>query len=114
MRILLLALVFLATGYAHAIDSKVKDGYADSNGVKIHYVSLGERSSRSSWHPRLSRFLVHVALIRWPRFPINFSAWPSIKARFPILSDKPVGVENYDMRLLVGDVIADVIKSLGG
>ena len=28
------------------------------------------------------------------------------------LSDKPKGVENYDMRLLVGDVAA-VIKSLG-
>jgi pimeloyl-ACP methyl ester carboxylesterase len=109
MRILLLAFVFLATVYAHEIDSKVKDGYADSNGVKIHYVSLGSG-------PLI--VMIHGFPDFWYTWRDQMAALSdkfqcvAIDQRGYNLSDKPVGVENYDMRLLVGDVIA-VIKSLG-
>ena len=109
MRILLLAFVFLATVYAHEIDSKVKDGYADSNGVKIHYVSIGSG-------PLI--VMIHGFPDFWYTWRDQMAALSdkfqcvAIDQRGYNLSDKPVGVENYDMRLLVGDVIA-VIKSLG-
>ena len=41
MRTTLLALVLAVAAHAAGIDAKVKNGYADSNGVKIHYASLG-------------------------------------------------------------------------
>ncbi len=56
--------------------AEYKDGYADSNSVKIHYATTGTG------------------------------------LRGYNLSDKPAGEENYDMRLLIGDVAA-VIKHLG-
>ena len=59
-----------------ATAAEYKDGYADSNGVKTHYVTTGTG------------------------------------LRGYNLSDKPAGEENYDMRLLIGDVAA-VIKHLG-
>ncbi len=109
MRILLLAFVFLATVYAHEIDSKVKDGYADSNGVKIHYVSLGSG-------PLI--VMIHGFPDFWYTWRDQMAALSdkfqcvAIDQRGYNLSDKPKGVENYDMRLLVGDVIA-VIKAQG-
>jgi epoxide hydrolase 4 len=109
MRILMLALVFLATVYAHEIDSKVKDGYADSNGVKIHYVSIGSG-------PLI--IMIHGFPDFWYTWRDQMAALSdkfqcvAIDQRGFNLSDKPKGVENYDMRLLVGDVIA-VIKAQG-
>ena len=41
MRTLLVTLAFAVATQAAGIDGKVKDGYADSNGVKIHYASVG-------------------------------------------------------------------------
>src|SRR5437588_5000773 len=41
MRSTLLALLLSTAAFAGDIESKVKHGYADSNGVKIHYASLG-------------------------------------------------------------------------
>jgi pimeloyl-ACP methyl ester carboxylesterase len=89
---------------------RVKHGYAVSEGgVKIHYASLGEGPL--------------VVMIRG--FPDFWYSWrkqmdtlsdrhqvAAIDQRGYNLSDKPKGVENYDMRLPVGDVAA-VIKSLG-
>jgi len=57
-----------------------------------------------------SRFLVHVA--RPDGGLADQYQVVAIDQRGYNLSGKPSGVENYDMRLLVGDVIA-VIKSLG-
>ena len=98
-----------ASVYASDIESRVKNGYADSNGVKIHYASLGSG-------PLI--IMIHG-------FPDYWYTWRdqmeflsdkfqcvAIDQRGYNLSDKPKGVENYDMRLLVGDVVA-VIKSLG-
>jgi pimeloyl-ACP methyl ester carboxylesterase len=87
----------------------VTEGHADSNGVKIHYASLGSG-------PLM--VMVHG-------FPDFWYTWRhqmeglagqyqcvAIDQRGYNLSDQPDGVENYDMRLLVGDVIA-VIKHFG-
>ena len=94
---------------AQDLESRVKHGYADSNGVKIHYASLGAGPL--------------VVMIHG--FPDYWYSWrhqmESLSDKFQVvaidqrgynLSDKPKGVENYDMRLLVGDVAA-VIKHLG-
>jgi pimeloyl-ACP methyl ester carboxylesterase len=91
------------------IDARVKHGYADSNGVRIHYATLGSGPL--------------VVMIHG--FPDYWYTWRAqmegLADRFQVvaidqrgynLSDKPAGVENYDIRLLVGDVIA-VIKHLG-
>ncbi len=91
------------------IESSVKHGYADNNGVKIHYASLGKG-------PLI--VMIHG-------FPDYWYTWRkqmevlsknyqtvAIDQRGYNLSDKPKGVENYDVKLLVSDVIA-VIRSLG-
>jgi pimeloyl-ACP methyl ester carboxylesterase len=92
------------------IFDRVKHGYAVSDGgVKIHYASLGEGPL--------------VVMIHG--FPDFWYSWRSqmdaLSAQFQVvaidqrgynLSDKPKGVESYDMRLLVGDVAA-VIRHLG-
>ena len=89
---------------------RVKHGYATSDGgVKIHYASLGEGPL--------------VVMIHG--FPDFWYSWrhqmDALSGQFQVvaidqrgynLSDKPKGVESYDMRLLVGDVAA-VIKHLG-
>ncbi|MEW6212585.1 MAG: alpha/beta hydrolase [Acidobacteriota bacterium] len=110
--IILLAVCILTLSVSAAaqdFDSRVKHGYADSNGVKIHYASLGSGPL--------------VVMIHG--FPDYWYSWrhqmQALSDRFQVvaidqrgynLSDKPKGVENYDMRLLVGDVAA-VIKHLG-
>src|SRR5262249_499674 len=105
---LVLSCLFASAG-ASDFESRVKEGYADSNGVKIHYVSRGSG-------PLI--VMIHG-------FPDHWYTWRkqmdglsnkyqcvAIDQRGYNLSDKPQGVENYDMALLAGDVIA-VIKHLG-
>lgn len=104
-------LVAAAAGpaFAAGIDDKVTHGYADSNGVKIHYAKMGSG-------PLI--VMIHG-------FPDYWYTWrdqmEGLADRFTVvamdqrgynLSDKPAGVENYDMRLLVGDVVA-VITHVG-
>lgn len=103
-------LSFLAACSANAADleSRVKHGYADSGGVKIHYASVGSG-------PLI--VMIHG-------FPDYWYTWrrqmEGLEDKFQVvaidqrgynLSDKPEGVSNYEMRLLAGDVIA-VIKHL--
>jgi pimeloyl-ACP methyl ester carboxylesterase len=109
-KLALLCLCFAAVAAsASDFESRVKQGYADSNGVKIHYVTIGSG-------PLI--VMIHG-------FPDFWYTWRhqmeglsdkyqcvAIDQRGYNLSDKPDGVENYDVRLLVGDVIA-VIKHLG-
>jgi pimeloyl-ACP methyl ester carboxylesterase len=94
---------------------RVEHGYANSDGgVKIHYASLGPKQSASA--PLV--ILIHG-------FPDFWYTWRdqmlAMSDRFQLvaidqrgynLSDKPKGVESYDMRLLVADVAA-VIRHLG-
>jgi epoxide hydrolase 4 len=109
MRSLLLLLTLGAIMSASDIESRVKHGYADSNGVKIHYASLGTG-------PLV--VMIHGFPDFWYTWRDQMDALSdkfqcvAIDQRGYNLSDKPKGVENYDMRLLVGDVVA-VIKSLG-
>jgi pimeloyl-ACP methyl ester carboxylesterase len=80
-----------------------EDGYVNSSGVKIHYVTMG------SGEPLI---LVHG-------FPDFWYTWraqmPELAKHFQVvaidqrgynLSDKPEGVENYKMEKLVGDLNA--------
>jgi len=98
------------------LEKRVEHGYADSGGVKIHYASLGPTKADKSKAPLI--VMIHG-------FPDFWYTWRdqmeglsdnyqvvAIDQRGYNLSDKPKGVENYDVRLLVGDVAA-VIRHLG-
>ena len=90
------------------IFDEVTHGYADNNGVKIHYVTAGEGPL--------------VVMIHG--FPDFWYSWrhqmEALRDEFQVvaidqrgynLSDQPQGVENYAMPALVGDVAA-VIRHL--
>jgi epoxide hydrolase 4 len=93
------------------IEARVEHGYADSNGVKIHYAALGDKKN-----PLI--VMIHGFPDFWYSWRDQMDALSkdyyvvAIDQRGYNLSDKPKGIENYDMRLLVGDVAA-VIKHLG-
>ena len=108
----LMMLLCLCGGIAKAdsgFDSKVKHDYADNNGVKIHYASIGKG-------PLI--VMIHGFPDFWYTWREQMQALsPSyqvvaIDQRGYNLSDKPKGVENYDIKFLVSDVAA-VIKHLG-
>jgi pimeloyl-ACP methyl ester carboxylesterase len=109
MRFLVLPLLAALSLSAGDIESKVTHGYADSNGVKIHYASLGKG-------PLI--VMIHGFPDYWYTWRDQMEALSdkyqcvAIDQRGYNLSDKPKGVENYKVQLLVGDVLA-VIKSLG-
>lgn len=86
-----------------------EEGFADSNGVKIHYVTAGEG-------PLL--VMIHG-------FPDYWYTWreqmPALAKHFKVVaidqrgynkSDHPEGIDNYKVDKLVGDVAA-VIKHFG-
>src|SRR5581483_10467617 len=79
----------IALGADNDLDKRVEHGYADSNGVKIHYVSLGKGP-------------LIVMIHGFPDF------WYTWRDQMEALSKDYQGVENYDIRLLVGDVAAVV------
>ncbi len=97
-----------AIGRAHvqAEESELgTHGYADSDGVKIHYVTMGKGPL--------------VVLIHG--FPDYWYTWrkqmPALAKHFQVVaidqrgynkSDQPTGVENYTMDKLVGDVVCVV------
>ncbi|MGE0886343.1 MAG: alpha/beta fold hydrolase [Blastocatellales bacterium] len=116
LTLLVFTFVFLILPFASAmaaddIESRVEHGYADSGGVKIHYAALGDKKN-----PLI--VMIHGFPDFWYTWRDQMAALSkdyycvAIDQRGYNLSDKPKGVENYDMRLLVGDVIA-VIKHLG-
>src|SRR5262245_35372287 len=109
-----LALGIVCAGFAGMspaadVESKVKEGFADSAGVKIHYVTLGSGPL--------------VVMIHG--FPDYWYTWrhqmEGLADKFQVVaidqrgynkSDKPPGVASYAVPLLVADVIA-VVKHLG-
>ena len=108
-RLCVLMLACAAPQAAADLESRVENGYADSGGVKIHYAALGRGS----------------LIVMIHGFPDFWYTWrnqmeelaktyrvAAMDLRGYNLSDKPHGVENYDMKLLVGDVLA-VIHHLG-
>ena len=98
----------ITTAAARADDllDRVEHGYADSDGVKIHYASLGTG-------PLV--VMIHGFPDFWYTWRHQMKALSSthqvvaIDQRGYNRSDKPKGVESYDAKLLVADVIA-VIK----
>jgi epoxide hydrolase 4 len=109
MRNIVSLLLLSAVAFAADIESRVKNGYADSNGVKIHYASLGKGPLMIMIHGFPDFWYTWRAQMEV--LSKNFQC-VAIDQRGYNLSDKPKGVENYDMKSLVGDVAA-VIKSLG-
>jgi pimeloyl-ACP methyl ester carboxylesterase len=110
MRTLLAVLLTTATALTAAdLEARVQHGYANNNGVKIHYATLG----------------AGPLIVMIHGFPDYWYTWrdqmEGLSDRYQVvaidqrgynLSDHPEGDENYDMRLLVSDVAA-VIKHLG-
>lgn len=91
------------------IERRVTHGFATNNGVRVHYAALGQGPL--------------VVLIHG--FPDFWLTWRHLMAtlakehetvaidqRGYNLSDKPKGVESYDMEALVGDVAA-VVRARG-
>ncbi len=106
----ILAMVLLLQSWSTIVrGQELEHGYADSSGVKIHYVTAGEGP-------------LVILLHGFPDF------WYSWRDQIPALakshqvvaidqrgynkSDQPEGVENYAMPKLVGDVVA-VMDHLG-
>ena len=108
--ILLLVLGISATAEADdSLHDRVRHAHADSNGVKIHYVTLGKG-------PLV--VMIHGFPDYWYTWRHQMAALAdsfqvvAIDMRGYNRSDKPKGVEQYDLKLLVGDVAA-VIKHVG-
>jgi pimeloyl-ACP methyl ester carboxylesterase len=99
-----------SSGFAQTdLDNRVEHSYANSNGVKIHYASLGKGPLVVMIHGFPDYWYTWRAQME--ELSKNYQV-VAIDQRGYNLSDKPKGVENYDMSLLVGDVVA-VIKHLG-
>jgi pimeloyl-ACP methyl ester carboxylesterase len=83
---------------------QVEHRYADSNGVKIHYAALGKGKLI---------VLIHGFPDFWYSWRHQMQALvqagyrvAAVDQRGYNLSDHPAGVENYSMRLLLGDIAA--------
>jgi pimeloyl-ACP methyl ester carboxylesterase len=107
--LLAMSIVLLLNGRAIAEAELGEDGFADSGGVKIHYVTAGKGplvvmihgfpDFWYTWRAQMPELAKHYQVV-------------AIDQRGYNLSDKPEGVENYAMDKLAGDVVA-VIKHLG-
>ncbi len=113
-----LAAAFAALAGDGDLESRVRHGFADSNGVKIHYAALGPETAPAAGKKAPLVVMVHG-------FPDYWYTWRhqmevlaadhevvAIDQRGYNRSDRPKGVENYDIALLVGDVAA-VIRHFG-
>jgi pimeloyl-ACP methyl ester carboxylesterase len=99
---------------------QVEHRYADSDGVKIHYAALGPASRQANGQVNDTAPLV----VMIHGFPDFWYTWrkqmraladagyrtAAVDLRGYNLSDKPKGVANYAMPLLVGDIAA-VVKA---
>jgi pimeloyl-ACP methyl ester carboxylesterase len=104
MAVLVLPCAILASPDEDIFD-RVKHGYADSRGVKIHYAMLGREGAPLvvmihgfpdfwySWRHQMAQLAKDYQVV-------------AIDQRGYNLSDKPKGKENYDMSLLIDDVRA--------
>lgn len=91
------------------IERKVAHGYATNDGVRIHYARLGEGPLMVMIHGFPDCWLTWRAQMEVLAKTHEVIA---IDQRGYNLSDRPKGVENYDMKLLVSDVAA-VIRARG-
>jgi pimeloyl-ACP methyl ester carboxylesterase len=112
LALLLAAAMLPAVGCAYRpIEKRVKHDFATNDGVDIHYVTLGKRSG--------------PLVVMLHGFPDFWYTWrhlmdplsenyrvAALDMRGYNLSGKPVGVQNYTMDKLIGDVAA-VIRNEG-
>ena len=112
MKVALLLTVLLASSVVSTeqdLYGRVEHGYADNNGVKIHYATIGSGPTV---------VMIHGFPDFWYGWRYQMEALANeyrivaIDQRGYNLSDKPEGADNYAMPLLVSDVVA-VIRSLG-
>ncbi len=107
-----LVLVVLAVEAGAAtrdVYDRVRDGYADSDGVRIHYATLGHGplvvmihgfpDFWYTWRDQMAALSHHYQVVAMDQRGYN-------------LSDKPAGVGQYDILLLANDVAA-VIHDVG-
>jgi pimeloyl-ACP methyl ester carboxylesterase len=102
-------LVLARPAVARDVFDRVRHGYADSDGVRIHYATLGHGplvvmihgfpDFWYSWRDQIDALAHHYQVV-------------AIDQRGYNLSDRPGGVENYDLVHLVNDVVA-VIRDVG-
>jgi pimeloyl-ACP methyl ester carboxylesterase len=101
--VIIVAISLLAVPTSARADELGEDGFADSNGVKIHYVTAGQGP----------------LIVMLHGFPDFWYTWrdqmPALAKHFQVVavdlrgynkSDQPEGVENYTLDKLVGDVEA--------
>lgn len=111
LRLLILALGVRALAAGADFERRVSHGEARSGDVKIHYATLGAKSA-----PLI--ILIHGFPDYWYTWSEQMEALSkeyytvAIDQRGYNLSDRPKGVENYDMKFLAEDVAA-VIRHLG-
>lgn len=90
-------------------EDRVKHGYVENNGIKIHYAAIGSG-------PLL--IMIHGFPDYWYTWRLQMEALAedyqcvAVDTRGYNLSDKPRGADNYAMSSLVGDVAA-VINHFG-
>ena len=102
----------LTRAQATDIEDQITHGFAKNGDVKIHYVSAG------SDNPGAPVIMIHGFPDYWYTWRHQMAAL--VKDRHVVAidmrgynkSDKPKGVDNYAMSLLVSDVVA-VVKALG-
>lgn len=105
----LMALAIAPSGAENGLWEKVEHGFADSDGVKIHYVTIGEgplvlfiHGFPDFWYTW--RHQMEGLSDRYRCVAIDQRAYNK--------SDQPKGQENYNIKYLVADVAA-VIRDLG-
>jgi pimeloyl-ACP methyl ester carboxylesterase len=112
--VLVASLLFLlspASAAPRDLYDRVRDGYADHDGVRIHYVVTGRKKA-----PLV--VMIHGFPDFWYTWRDQMQALSrryrvaAIDQRGYNLSDAPADVAQYDLGLLVGDVVA-VIRALG-
>ena len=103
LKIVLLVLLAPALLAGQDLLQRVRHGYVDNNGVKIHYASLGDGplvvmvhgfpDYWYTWRQQMQALSEHFQVV-------------AIDLRGYNKSDKPKGVQNYAMRHLIADVAA--------
>lgn len=109
LALVLLTIPFMGTADTVDVWDEVTHHYADNDGTKIHYVTLGAGEPVVfvhgfpdfwySWRHQMATLAPHFKTV-------------AIDMRGYNLSDQPEGVESYRMELLLADIAA-VIKDLG-
>ncbi len=100
----------LASAAKKDVFDRVRHGYADNGGVRIHYATLGRRGPLVvmihgfpdfwyTWRDQMDALSRHYRVV-------------AIDQRGYNLSDQPTAVEDYDLALLAEDVAA-VIRAMG-